>query len=588
MLAARNLIAIPHSKPRPAVSVALFLLGVGVMGYLRLAVFGDRFITVTYALPLLVCLWYSSARLLWSMTAAFIAMAGYKAFAFLPQDEAVVGGAVGHWAMQVANILVVATTVHCVMVVLARLRASNAELDRSNSELMARDEEISRQNEELHAQTEELAQQNEEIQQQAEELQAQAEQLQIANTELGNRQQMLETLLLSLRDLRGPDSSPTELCALLLQLVRGAGIAATLVHREAGDVVVQAQAGAQLEATRWDFAPSFAALVMEQERVAGIADLTLRPDVAVARPVGGAFRSVLAAPLHVAGRPAGAIEVYSDQPHAWTREQFQILEWTAAQCSLVLEVRRLQQQLATTNAGLDQLVQKRTVELQELVHELEHFSYTITHDLRAPLRAMQGFAQLLEEESAPRLDEESRGYLHRIRIAAGRMDRLISDALNYSKAVRLELELAPTDPVGLLRGMIESYPALQPPTARIEVPERLPMVLANEAALTQCFSNFLENAVKFVPAERRPHVRVRADERDGTVRLWVEDNGIGIPSEMHERVFMMFQRLSKQYDGTGIGLALVRKVAERMGGRVGVESEPGRGSRFWLELKRAP
>jgi signal transduction histidine kinase len=581
-------------KPRLLVSLGLFFAATGAMGYLRLHVFPDQFITLTYALPLLICLWYPSLRLLWSMATAFIGMSAYKAFALLPSHQLFVEENTVHWVMQVVNILLVASTLNIVLVILGRLRAANVTLEESNQELAARDEEISRQNEELQAQTAELSEQNEEIQQQSEELQqqseevhAQAEELQAINAELSKRQELLENLLQSLHDVRGPEISPDQLCGPLLHLFRGAASVAVVVLRDGDDVVVQAQAGEPaVDATRWPFASSFTAVAMEQDKVAGVADLALRPDFNVARPAGGRFRAVLAAPLRLAGRPAGAIELYSNAPCSWTREHFHILEWSAAQGSLIMEARRLHQQLVAANAGLDRLVQARTAELQELVTELEHFSYTITHDLRAPLRAMHGFAQFLEEESGPQLDDQARGYLRRIAVAARRMDQLISDALSYSKAVRLELAMSPTDPVALLRGMIESYPAFQPPKARIELPASMPQVVANEAALTQCFSNLLDNAVKFVPAGRTPHVKVQAEERDGMVRLCFQDNGIGIPSDMQHRLFVMFQRLSKEYEGTGIGLALVRKVAERMGGRVGVESEPGSGSRFWLELKR--
>lgn len=581
-------------RPRPLVSLGLFAVSLAGMGYLRLHLYPDRFITITYALPLLICLWYPSKRLLWAMAAGFIMMAAYKAFFLLPEYQLFAESNLLHWSMQLVNILAVATTVHVVLVILDRLRRANVALEESNHELAAREEEISRQNEELQAQTEELAGQNEEIQQQseelqqqAEELQAQTQELQAINAELGQRQQLLEHLLRSLHDVAASEPSPAQLCVPLLQLFRGTAAATVLVQQAGEEVVVQAQAGEPgLRTNRWPFAPSFAALVMQENRVAGVADLALRPDLAVAQPAAGAFRAVLAAPLRRGDGPAGAIEVYSEHPYTWTREQFQILEWAAAQASLILETRRLHQELRAANAQLDQLVQARTAELQELVHELEHFSYTITHDLRAPLRAMHGFAQFLQEEAADRLDERSRGYLQRIAVAARRMDQLISDALSYSKAVRLELSMAPVDPVGLLRGMIESYPSFQPPKAEIDLPPQLPRVIANEAALTQCFSNLLDNAVKFVPAGRTPRVQIRAEERDGMVRLWFEDNGIGIAPDMQSRLFMMFQRLSKEYEGTGIGLALVRKVAERMGGRVGVESAPGQGSRFWLELKR--
>jgi signal transduction histidine kinase len=221
------------------------------------------------------------------------------------------------------------------------------------------------------------------------------------------------------------------------------------------------------------------------------------------------------------------------------------------------------------------------------VGELEHFSHSITHDMRAPLRAMQGYAEILAEESRESLDQTRRNYLGRIITSAARMDRLIIDALSYSRAVRQEMRLEVVDAGALLRGMVDSYPNLQPPHARIEIAPNIPPVRGNEAGLTQCFSNLLENAVKFVEDDVVPHVVVRPEIRDGRVRLWFEDNGIGIPTELQPRLFSMFQRASKKHEGTGIGLALVRKVTERMEGEVGVESEPGNGSRFWIELQRA-
>jgi signal transduction histidine kinase len=166
------------------------------------------------------------------------------------------------------------------------------------------------------------------------------------------------------------------------------------------------------------------------------------------------------------------------------------------------------------------------------------------------------------------------------------MDNLITDSLNYAKAVQTELTLEPIDPGVLVRGIVETYPQFQPPRAEIEVAGAFPLVLANQAGLIQCFSNLIGNAVKFVHTGQSPRVRVWAEPRAELVRLWVEDNGIGIPPDEQERVFVMFQRISKKFEGTGVGLALVRKVVEKMRGRVGFESDPGQGSRFWLELRR--
>ncbi|PWU20805.1 MAG: hypothetical protein C5B50_03145 [Verrucomicrobia bacterium] len=231
-------------------------------------------------------------------------------------------------------------------------------------------------------------------------------------------------------------------------------------------------------------------------------------------------------------------------------------------------------------------LKRSSAKLQEVVGELEHFSYTITHDMRAPLRAMKGFGELLQRHYQDRVDGEGLDFIRRIIESAGRMDNLITDALNYTRVLRQQMDLKPVNAAGVLRSIVESYPQFQPPRAEVRIENDFPLVLANEAGMTQCFSNILGNAVKFVEPNKLPRVHVWAETRDHAVRFWFEDNGIGIPKRYHDLIFVMFQRLSKGYEGTGIGLALVRKTVERMKGKVGVESEVGQGSRFWIELQR--
>jgi PAS domain S-box-containing protein len=253
----------------------------------------------------------------------------------------------------------------------------------------------------------------------------------------------------------------------------------------------------------------------------------------------------------------------------------------------ITRLKEAQEMLRSRAKQLDGLVRKRTARLEEAVAELEHLSYTLVHDLRAPLRAIAGYAHLVLDQCSS-LEPIHRKYLERSNAAVQRMDELIVDALSYNKIVRERFTLAPVDSDGLLRQLIESYPQFQDASQQISVEGPMPVVMGNPALLTQCFSNFLTNALKFVAPHRTPRVRIFAQEHENRVRISVQDNGIGIDPHGQQKIFRMFQRLSRDYEGTGIGLALVKKAAERMNGTVGVESEPGQGSRFWLELEKAP
>jgi signal transduction histidine kinase len=240
-------------------------------------------------------------------------------------------------------------------------------------------------------------------------------------------------------------------------------------------------------------------------------------------------------------------------------------------------------------ADLERTVELRTAHLRDAVGELEHFSYALTHDMRAPLRAMRSFAELLEEEEA---DPSTRqDYIHRIKIAAERLDQLIADSLHYSKTPRARLPLEPIPLNDLLNDLIASYPNFHPDAVDITVLP-LPAVMGNRAGLTQCFANLLGNAVKFIKPGSRPKIEIAASEAgapnaDNFVRIWVRDSGVGIAAEALPRIFGLFERATHSHEGTGLGLAIVRKVVGQMEGRVGVVSEEGVGSQFWVELRKA-
>lgn len=269
-----------------------------------------------------------------------------------------------------------------------------------------------------------------------------------------------------------------------------------------------------------------------------------------------------------------------------------------------------QAKLLAHAGSLEQTVAERTAQLSASLGELEAFSYTLAHDLRAPIRAIHGFTELALEMSSEQVRPEPAELLNRVVKAAIRMDSLIQDVLSLSQVIRRPITLESVDVDALVRALVEERPELSQPRAEIKIESPLLRMRGHEAMLSQCLTNLLGNAVKFVELGVVPRVRVwtealaapSTDRMGGAgatarpsvlpprpvVRLWVEDRGIGIAAEAHESVFEIFQRLhnSATYEGTGIGLAIVRKAIERMGGRVGVESALGKGSRFWLELAR--
>ncbi len=247
-------------------------------------------------------------------------------------------------------------------------------------------------------------------------------------------------------------------------------------------------------------------------------------------------------------------------------------------------------ELETTNRNLESHVAQRTSALRETVAQLETFSYSITHDMRGPLRAMTSFASLLKSEYESHLDETAREYLRRIMDGARRMDLLIQDVLQYSRVAREDLRLEAVPLNQLLRDVVSQYPDIAQHEKHIHLGDicMSSAVRANAAALTQVVSNLLNNALKFVPADRTPEVHISCEDRDGRIRLTVQDNGIGIAPQYHNRIFGVFERLhGSEYAGTGIGLSIVKKATERMGGAIGLESTEGSGSKFWIELPKA-
>jgi PAS domain S-box-containing protein len=287
-----------------------------------------------------------------------------------------------------------------------------------------------------------------------------------------------------------------------------------------------------------------------------------------------------------------------NQPRAYGHEEITLLELFA---QMLVNLRLRAQAAAQVREMTEQLehkVEERTQQLHESVErlqtvnrELESFTYSASHDLRTPLRGIEGFSELLLEEHAEQLDGQGREYLQRIRRATLHMSQLVNDLLAYSHLQQLTEQSEPVTLAVCVQAV--ATPFRDELEARqgqlgVAIPGEL-RVLANPKGLAIVLRNLIDNALKFTPAGDAPRVRIEAQAEGDRVRLSVSDQGIGFDMRYHDRIFGMFQRLHRQdqIPGTGIGLALVQKAVERMGGQIRAESAPGQGATFHIELPRA-
>lgn len=252
----------------------------------------------------------------------------------------------------------------------------------------------------------------------------------------------------------------------------------------------------------------------------------------------------------------------------------------------ITPLKQAQLALQRTNGELERRVQQRTEQLSAANRELEAFSYTVSHDLKAPLRGIDGYSQLLEE-SGSLADEEARGFVRRIRRGVQQMSELINDLLAYSRMERRPMELQALDLQATVGRIIEEFGAdIERSGAQLQLALPPLQLRLDREGMTVVLRNLLGNALKFAQPGQAPRIQIGAEQTPQALRLWVRDQGVGFDMKYHDRIFGIFQRLQRaeDYPGTGVGLALVAKAVQRMGGRVWAESQPGEGATFYLEF----
>jgi signal transduction histidine kinase len=250
-------------------------------------------------------------------------------------------------------------------------------------------------------------------------------------------------------------------------------------------------------------------------------------------------------------------------------------------------LKKAQEQLTEANANLERAVEERTAQLHAANERLEEVLYSIAHDLRSPLRSMQGFAQAFVDDYAPALDEQAREYGRRMTASAIFMDRMLKDLLELCRITKTDVCIEPVSLAEAWKSaLIQQEEKIKVTRASIHSSPEMGQVMANPTLLFQILANLLGNALKFGRKNVPPEIKIWTEVLEGQkVAIYVEDNGIGIDARFQEKVFRVFERLNgSDYEGTGIGLAIAKKAAERMKGHLDFTSIPGAGTKFRLTL----
>jgi PAS domain S-box-containing protein len=303
--------------------------------------------------------------------------------------------------------------------------------------------------------------------------------------------------------------------------------------------------------------------------------------LAIMRAVG--FASVMIVPLTMRSRTLGAITfVSAESGRHYGQADLDLAQNLARPAALAIDNARLYRQVQRLNESLE----RRAEGLEAANKELEAFAYSVSHDLRSPLRAIDGFSRILVEEFSDQLEEEAQHYLGLVRENAQQMGQLIDDLLALSRLGRQPLAKQPVEPRALVDRVLTGL-ADERAGRDVEIVVRdLPPCQGDAALLKQVYVNLLANALKFTRRCEHAHIEIGSLEKDGQTVYYVQDNGVGFDMQYADKLFGVFQRLhrAEDYEGTGAGLAIVQRIIHRHGGRLWVEARPDEGATFYFTL----
>ena len=413
--------------------------------------------------------------------------------------------------------------------------------------------------------------------------------------------QVLSAVTEAIPEERDPDRLFEKVCGIV---VAQGGFRRAWVGRKRRNGLVQvvASAGAEdapgtggEEARALADRLGYVGVALAQGRSDTVQDVAADPRTAgvAAEAAALGIRSAAAVPVFIDGRHETVLAIHSSEPGRFDAEELALLERLAADVGFAVQAggeeaarRKAERRLEALNRSLERRVRERTDALEGANAELEAFSYSVSHDLRAPLRALDGFSLALLEDYGEKLDGGAADYLRRIRAASQRMARLIDDLLMLSRVTRRDMTLGEVDLTALAR-TIGAELAADEPERKVTFAVAENMWVGGDAQLLDiALRNLLGNAWKFTSRTRDAQVTVGVEDGEGERVYYVRDNGAGFDAAYADKLFAPFQRLhgEDEFPGTGVGLATVQRIVRRHGGRVWAEGATGRGATVWFTL----